>query len=77
MRAIDQRPPGRNFLHVIDEHRAALGEIADHVAVMHDLVIDVDRRSKSPNRQVEALDRHIHAGTEAAWGRQDDFHRKV
>src|SRR5687767_7559287 len=42
---------------------------------MDNLVIDVDRRPKGPDRQVQALNRHIHAGTEAARSGEEDLHQ--
>ena len=58
----------------LDEASALYLEALDDMAIVDDLVAHIDRRAISLERPFNDLDRAHHAGTEAAWLRQDDFH---
>ena len=62
----EQRRPERHVGQVVDERHAPAAKVLDHVLVVDDLVIDVDRRLERRQGQVERLDRHVHAGTKTA-----------
>ena len=63
----------RDFVELLDEHRALGLQALDHVAVVHDLVADVDRRAVALERLLDRIDRPHHAGAEAARGAQQDL----
>ena len=69
-----QRRPARHVGQVVDKRHAAAAEMLDHVLVVDDLVIDVDRRRERRQGQVERLDRHVDAGTETARTGQENLH---
>lgn len=65
----------RSFGHLIglaDEHRAALGQGVDDVAVVHDLLADVYRRAVLVESPLHRFDSPVDAGAIAArLGKQD------
>ncbi len=65
MRAENQvrRPPAR-FRNLLHENRSALPKLLDHVAVMHDLVVDVHGRAVGFQRQFHDVHRAHHACAE-------------
>ncbi len=73
VRAEDHGVAGRHFLEFLDEDRALLLQILDHVLVVHDLVTHVDRRAVHRDRALDDLDRAIDAGAEAARLGEQDF----
>ena len=56
---------------VVDEDHAQRLEAIDHHLVVDDLVVAVDGRLEGPHHPRQRLDRHLHAGTEAARRRQE------
>ena len=70
----EQRGPERHLGQIIDKRHAAAAKMLDHVLVVDDLVIDVDRRLERRQGQLERLDRHVDAGTKPARTGQEDFH---
>ena len=68
----DGHRAGRDFVQLVDEHRAAGAQILDHVAVVHDLVTHIDRRAVFLQRPLDDFDRPLDAGAEAAGLGQDD-----
>ncbi len=74
VRRIEQRRPLGHFFQVVDENSPLFAKSIDDVFVVNDLVIDVDGRAVHLDRQLEAFDRHVDAGTEAARGGEDDSH---
>src|SRR5262245_55280138 len=73
---VEQGRARRDFLERLDEYGAPLAEPFDNEFVVHDLVIDVERRSEELERTFEAFDGHVHASAEAAGIRQNDLHRE-
>jgi hypothetical protein len=55
----------RHLVEFLDEDRAALAQVVDHEAVVHDLVAHVDRRAEDLQRAVDDIDRPVDAGAEA------------
>ena len=62
----EQRGAERHLGQIVDERHAAAAKVLDDVLVVDDLVVDVNRRLERRQRQVERLDRHVHARTETA-----------
>ena len=56
---------GRNFVQLIHEDGAARAQILDDVAIMHDLVTDIDRRAVFLQRTLDDFDGSLHTGAEA------------
>src|SRR5262249_26128446 len=56
------------------EHRAALLEVVDDEAVVHDFVAHVDRSAQRLDRALDDLDRAVDAGAESAGIGEYDFH---
>ena len=60
---------------VVDEDHAEVLEAAHHALVVDDLVVAVDGRVEGAHHPRQCLDRHLHAGAEAArLGQQHPFH---
>jgi hypothetical protein len=57
---------GDRVVELLDEHRAALAQLLDHVLVVDDLLADVDRRAVQLEGALDALDGAIDAGAVAA-----------
>ena len=57
---------------LLDEDRAALGELLDHVLVVDDLLADVDRRAVELERALDRLHGAVDAGAVAARGGEQD-----
>lgn len=55
-----------DLVKLLDEDCTALLQTLDHIAVMHDLVTDIDRRAVFLQRQDDDLDGAVDAGAEAA-----------
>ncbi len=68
----DRHRAGRDLVQLVDEHGAACAQVLHHVAVVHDLVPDVDRRAVFLQRPFDDLDRPLDAGAEAAGLGQND-----
>ena len=66
-------PSGTSVSSLTNGH-AALAEVAHDVLVVHDLVVDVDRRPERPERKLQRLDRHVDAGTKTTRARQENLH---
>ena len=77
VRGEEQHRPLRHLLHGVHEHRPLLHEPVDHVAVVDDLVEDVDRGAVDANRGLQRLDRHVDAGAEAARAGEQDLHAGI
>ena len=65
--------PGRHFVELVDEHRAPLAQVFDHVSVVHDLMANVDWRAELGQRTLHNLDRALHARAEAPGLGQHDL----
>ena len=74
MRAEDHRRAVGHLVEFLDEDRAALLEVVDDVAVVHDFVAHVDRRAQRFERALDDLDRAVDAGAETAGIGEDDVH---
>ena len=61
-----------DFVELLHKNGAFAFECLDDVAIVHDLVAHVDRRSELLQRQLDDLDGAVDAGAEAARGRQQD-----
>ena len=67
-----ERGAGGHVVDVVDEDHAERLEPLDDEPVVDDLVVAVHRRREEADHPRERLDRHLHAGTEAArFGEQD------
>ena len=66
----------RDFGQFLDEDGAEFLQTLDHVAVVHDLVADIDRRAVFLQRQHDDLDRAVDAGAEAARLAEPDGQRR-
>ena len=73
VRTEDHGIAGRHFLEFLDEDRALLLQILDHVLVVDDLVTNVDRRTVHRDCALDDLDRAIDARAETARLGQQDF----
>ena len=65
----------RDLGEFLDEHRAQALQPLDDVAVVHDLVADIDRRAIFLQRQHDDLDGAVDAGAKAAWLAKPDRQR--
>ena len=65
-----------DFGEFLDEDRALGLQALDHVAVVHDLVADIDRRAIALERLLDRIDRPHHAGAEAARRAEQDLQRR-
>src|SRR5208337_3192038 len=72
--AVEQGRSFGNLVERLDEYGAPPLEPIDHILVVHDLVVDVDGRSKKVECPFEAFNRHIDPGAESAGVGQDDLH---
>lgn len=64
----------RNFLQIVNEYRTLGLECANDVLIVDNLVIDVNRRSKVLQSQLEALDGHVDPSAKTAGSSEDYFH---
>ena len=71
--AVEQGRAFGDLVERFDEDGAAAGGTVDDELVVHDLVIDVQRRPEELEGPLQALDRHVDPGAEAAGIRQDDL----
>ena len=67
---------GRDFVELLDEHRAQFLQPFDDIAIVHDLVADIDRRAVFLQRQHDDLDGAVDAGAEAARLAEPDRQRR-
>ena len=67
------RRPDRNFVHGIDKRHAAINEAVYHVAVVYDLVEDVDRRPLHVEDLVDTVNGHVDARTKPARVTEENF----
>ena len=74
VRGEQQVGPFGDFVQIVDEDGPFVAEALDHVLVVDDFVIDVDRRAENAERLFERVDRHVDAGTETAGAGENDFH---
>ncbi len=66
VRAENQYGAVRHILDGLHENGAAAAQLLDHVGVVHDLMVHVDRRTVSFQRQLHDVDRADHTRAEAA-----------
>jgi hypothetical protein len=71
----DRRPVG-HLVELVDEDGAPLLQPLDHIAVVDDLMADIDRRPIARQRLLDDLDRAIDAGAETAGRGQQDMERR-
>ena len=69
------RAAGRDFVQLLDEHRALRLEVVDDELVVDDLVADVDRRAELRKRLLDDRDRAVDTGAKAAWIGEHDVHQ--
>jgi hypothetical protein len=62
-----------DFSQFLDENRALGPQAVDDIAVMDDLVADIDRGTIDRQRPLHGVDRPHHAGAEAPWRAKHDF----
>ena len=71
-----RRPPAGpvsgHLVELLDEDRALALQAVDHVAVVDDLVADIDRRAPFLQRHLDDLDRPVDTGAKAARRAQHD-----
>ena len=72
--AEDGDAAGRDLVDLVDETRALGAQPLDDVAVVHDLVPDVDRRAVLFERALDDLDRAFDPGAETSRLSQHDPH---
>ena len=65
----------RHLALLVDEDRAALGELLDHVFVVDDLFADVDGGAVDLQRALDGLHGAVDPGAVAAWGGEQDLAR--
>src|SRR5262249_45346298 len=73
--AVQHRRPRRDLVDRVDEDPPQLLETLDHRPVVHDLVIDVQRRAEQLPGSLPGVAGHVDPGTEAARIGKDDLHR--
>ena len=66
MRGEDHRRPLRDLIDLLHCDRALVLKGLDHIRIVDDLVLDVDRRAKALQRQVYHVDGPDHARAKAA-----------
>ena len=72
MRGKDDRRVGfGDFVEFLDENRALGLQAVDHIAVMDDLVADIDRRPIEGERPLDRIDGPHDPGAKAAGGAQN------
>src|SRR5438477_605222 len=77
MRTEDGDRPGGYFREVFDEARAFCAQAFDDMAVVNDLVSNIDRSTKLRERLLDDVDGPDHAGAKAARLREHHLHRSV
>ncbi len=55
-----------NLIQLVDENRTHSAQPIDDIAVVDDLVAHVDRCAEALERELDDLDRAVHAGAESA-----------
>ncbi len=71
---IDDGAAGGDFLDGIHKDDALGDETVNNMLVMHDFMIDVDRRAFELEDAVNAFDGHVDAGAKASGIGEEDFH---
>jgi hypothetical protein len=66
-----------NFAELLDENRAFGPQAVDDIAVVHNLVTDVDRRPVDGERPLHGLDGAHHPRAEPAWRAKQDFQNRL
>jgi hypothetical protein len=66
MRRVDHPRSFGNLIQLVDKDRALLRQIGHNIAVMDDLLADVDRGAKGIERNLHDIDGPHNAGAEAA-----------
>lgn len=59
---------------MVSTKTAPFSRSLDHELVVDDLVVNVDRRPKFLQRQIQRINCHVDPGTETSGSRQNDFH---
>jgi hypothetical protein len=67
VRAEDSNPAVRDFIDLVDKVRPLGAQPVDDVAVMDDLMADIDRRPIFFERALDDLDRSFHPRAETSW----------
>ena len=70
-----QRRARRHVGQLLDEDRAFLLQVIDHIGVVNDLMAHVNRRAKLGQRPLDDFNGAVHPGAKAAWLGQKDFFR--
>jgi hypothetical protein len=73
----DDWPIVRDFVELVDEHRAHLPQAVDDEAVVDDFMADIDWRSEPLEREFDDLDCAVDSGAEAARRRDQDTKGKA
>ena len=68
----DDDGSGRHLVELLHEDRPPALQVADDMAVVHDLPADVDRRAEAFDGPLHDLDGPLDAGTERAWRGEHD-----
>ena len=77
VRREDERGAVGHFAHVVDENGAALAQLVDHGAVVHDLMAHVDGSAEHFNGALDDGDGAGHARTESAGTGKKNLHAWV
>jgi hypothetical protein len=62
----------RNFVHLVHEDRPATLEALDYVAIVNDLLTDVDRRPEAVERALDDVHRAVYTGAPTPGSRKQD-----
>jgi len=73
VRAENQSGSGRDLVHGLYEGHPALCEVFYDVAIVNDLVKNIDGRSIPVERSLHRFDSHLDPGTKTAWLRQNNL----
>ena len=65
-----------HLVQLLDEHRAQAAQLVDHVAVVDDLVADIDRRAVLAQGLLDHVDRALDPGAETARAGEEDLERR-
>ena len=66
-----------HLVQLLDEHRTQAAQFVDHVAIVDDLVADIDRRAVLAQGLLDHVDRALDPGAEAARAGEQDGERLV
>ena len=70
----DHRVAGGDVVDVFDKRDALVDEAVDHVLVVDDVVVDIQRGADQVDQLLDRVDGHVDAGAEAAGVGEDDPH---